>query len=187
MPETGMYRVIHYRHRAPHVNILLEGQEFPKCNRCAAKVRFLFLSAVPQVPETHHCNDAPHVLVVEHEPSEAQKLKRELEADGYRIRVADSYSEAVNLLDAWEFDAVLADVSLGEDGRGLELARTAKSLDPAPLIMLSTAEPTETKLRAAMRLGINYFLLKPINVTELRSALYRMINRRASGMEAPGS
>lgn len=45
-PRSGMYRVVHYAHRIPHDVTVEEGGRFPKCARCAERVRFVYLQEV---------------------------------------------------------------------------------------------------------------------------------------------
>ncbi len=38
--RTGVFRVIHYRHRFSHDVLVLEGDLFPRCHKCGELVRF---------------------------------------------------------------------------------------------------------------------------------------------------
>jgi len=49
VPETGIYRVVHTTHRLPHEVVILRGQRFPKCQRCAENVLFELLHAAPDL------------------------------------------------------------------------------------------------------------------------------------------
>ncbi len=44
---TGLYLVIHAAHRLPHEALLLQGEKFPRCGKCADGVEFELLKAVP--------------------------------------------------------------------------------------------------------------------------------------------
>ncbi len=44
---TGLYLVHHGAHRLPHEALLLGGEKFPRCGRCADRVEFELLKAVP--------------------------------------------------------------------------------------------------------------------------------------------
>lgn len=63
---TGVYRVVHSRHRLPSEVTLVQGHTFPGCSRCRAGVRFEFLRSVqpssdfqinlfnlPELPDRH--------------------------------------------------------------------------------------------------------------------------------------
>lgn len=44
-PASGVYRVIHARHRGEHLVSVLKGDEFPFCRKCRDKVRFVMETA----------------------------------------------------------------------------------------------------------------------------------------------
>jgi hypothetical protein len=46
VPESGIYRVIHYQHRPSHGVTLLQGSSFPPCRECGDHVWFELLRAV---------------------------------------------------------------------------------------------------------------------------------------------
>ena len=39
-PISGIYKVVHLRHRANHEVVAIGGEEFPPCRTCQASVRF---------------------------------------------------------------------------------------------------------------------------------------------------
>ena len=39
-PRSGVYRVYHYAHRAPHEVLIVAGTKFPKCRGCGDRVQF---------------------------------------------------------------------------------------------------------------------------------------------------
>lgn len=47
VPVTGLYVVHHAAHRLPHEALLLKGEQFPRCAKCADQVEFELLKAVP--------------------------------------------------------------------------------------------------------------------------------------------
>jgi hypothetical protein len=50
-PESGVYQVLHYRHRLYHEVIMLRGQRFPKCSDCGNNVRFRLVRSAPLIDE----------------------------------------------------------------------------------------------------------------------------------------
>jgi hypothetical protein len=48
VPESGVYRVHHLKHRASHEAILLRGGLFPECNKCGSAVHFESVAALPR-------------------------------------------------------------------------------------------------------------------------------------------
>jgi hypothetical protein len=49
IPESGIYRVIHARHRLPHEVTLVEGQQFPRCSKCQSDVVFELIHPAPSI------------------------------------------------------------------------------------------------------------------------------------------
>lgn len=47
VPATGLYLVHHSAHRLPHEALLLRDEKFPRCAKCADRVEFELLKAVP--------------------------------------------------------------------------------------------------------------------------------------------
>ena len=45
MPQSGIYRVRHRKHRLPHEVTLLRDNTFPRCDRCKDAVVFELLQA----------------------------------------------------------------------------------------------------------------------------------------------
>lgn len=46
VPNTGIYRIYHNRHRLMHEATLIEANRFPKCKRCNEAVRFVLLRSI---------------------------------------------------------------------------------------------------------------------------------------------
>ncbi len=59
-PVSGIYRVIHNVHRAPHEVLILRGEELPMCRSCKLDVTFTLVEAVEHV--THDMDFAGPVL-----------------------------------------------------------------------------------------------------------------------------
>jgi DNA-binding response OmpR family regulator len=118
------------------------------------------------------------VLLAEDEPGVRFTFKSVLEEAGYKVRAVPSFAEAQNYVRQGDYDAVITELSLEKGELGLELAREAKKRKPAPAVVIYTAEPTVERLRAALALQVDYLALKPVDLDEIRSALFRLISRR---------
>ena len=51
VPESGVYQVLHYRHRLYHDVTLLHGGSFPSCSECGNNVRFRLVRSAPLLNE----------------------------------------------------------------------------------------------------------------------------------------
>ena len=123
-----------------------------------------------------------NVLLAEDEPAVRTTFKSVLEEAGYKVQAVPSFVEAKDSIRQSDFDAIITELSLEKEALGLELAREAKKRKPAPAVVIYTAEPTIERLRAALALRVDYVALKPVDLDEIRSALFRLIARRAAAL-----
>jgi CheY-like chemotaxis protein len=128
------------------------------------------------------------VLLAEPNASVRTTLKAVLERDGYRVRAAPSYAEAVPLLRAEKWELLITEVQLESDELGLKLAQKAKELKFPPAVFLYVSSPDMKQLRTALAVRVDYCAFKPVEVNELRNALRLLVVRRTVSRTArPGS
>ena len=128
-------------------------------------------------------NSRPSVLVVDEEPSVAGTYRMLLEDQGYQVATCDSYDCGHKRLRQQAWDATLIEMELGRSRAGLKLAREAKELDQAPLVILSTGDPTEGALRQALKLRVDYLVMRPAEAEEMTGFLERELARREARRE----
>lgn len=51
IPQSGVYQVLHYRHRLSHDATILQGDKFPGCSECGSNVRFRLVRAAPMIKD----------------------------------------------------------------------------------------------------------------------------------------
>ena len=125
----------------------------------------------------------PWVLLAEDEPGILFTFSAILRQQGYQVGTARTYAEAQERMVAHRYDAMIADLNMERVGLGLELARKAKELDPPPAVVIYTGYPTLEQLRAALALHVDYLALKPVDLEEIKTALHRLVTRRAVSLE----
>lgn len=112
------------------------------------------------------------VLVVDDEPGNLQMLTATLEAEGYEVVTASRGEEALVKLGESPPDVILLDVAMpGMDG--IELCRQINS-DPETThipILLMTAHRRREKRLDGISAGARDFLLKPLDIPDLRIRL----------------
>ncbi|HEY6938304.1 MAG TPA: response regulator [Terriglobales bacterium] len=128
-------------------------------------------------------NKRPWVLLAEDEPGILFTFSAILRQQGYQVETARTYAEAQERMLAHRYDAMIADLNMERVGLGLELARQAKELDPPPAVVIYTGYPTLEQLRAALALRVDYLALKPVDLEEIKTALHRLVTRRAVSLE----
>jgi len=120
------------------------------------------------------------LLLVDDETSILQTLRMVFENEGYQVLTAQSCAEALHLLDnGHKFDAVITDLNMEREDIGLEVARAAQRVKPRPAIVIYTGFASIPNSRAALDMGVDYMAHKPVEISELISALNRLISKRA--------
>lgn len=99
-------------------------------------------------------------------------LDRRYEADG-----AASGTEALSLLEASNYDVVVSDVAL-PDLNGIELLKKAHEQDAdLPVVLVTGAPHVETAIEA-VDYGAFRYLVKPVDLNELRRTVDKAVQRR---------
>jgi CheY-like chemotaxis protein len=121
----------------------------------------------------------PNVLLVDDEESILATLRLVFEAEGYGVHTAHSCQEALTMLqDSVTVDAVITDLNMEKKDIGLEVARFARTLKPAPVVVVCTGYANPDNARRAMALHIDYLVQKPVDLSELKDALRRLLRLR---------
>ncbi|HXH81627.1 MAG TPA: sigma-54 dependent transcriptional regulator [Candidatus Tectomicrobia bacterium] len=117
------------------------------------------------------------ILVVDDEKSILMLLKEALTQWGYQVTTAASATEALEILKAGLFDALLTDVRM-PDMSGLDLLREARKHDESMEVVIMTGYPTIASAVQALKEGAYDYLSKPLLLDELKHLMSRMMERR---------
>jgi CheY-like chemotaxis protein len=113
------------------------------------------------------------LLVVDDNEDNRDMLARRLRRRGYEVSTAESGALALDMIgSASHYDAVLLDVMM-PDITGLEVLaklRTRFNKDQL-IVVMATARSDSEDVVEALRLGANDYVIKPINLDEIISAL----------------
>ncbi len=124
------------------------------------------------------------VLVVDDEQPFLFGVRKLLETDELLVDIAAGFDEAVNLLRARKYGAIVTDINLRsgcENKTGLHLAALAKGIHPRAFVVLITGYRPENLVETMGTLEFDSYVEKPIDVGKLREKLYRLLGLRASG------
>jgi len=122
------------------------------------------------------------VLVVDDEPDVADSTAVLLELEGHEVRVASSGFAALELIPAFQPQAVLLDIGLG----GMDGFETARRLRQLPegrelcLMAVTGYGDTETRI-AALEAGCDHHLVKPVTFAVLNNLLAEVGNAGEKG------
>ena len=114
----------------------------------------------------------PHALIVDDDAHAADALAELVASQGFTTACADSLQAARDLLGT-ATDIVLLDLVL-PDGNGLDLLREATGRNADTQVVVVTGHATLESSIEAMRKGATDYLLKPINLSQLRGVLSRV-------------
>jgi DNA-binding NtrC family response regulator len=116
------------------------------------------------------------ILVVDDDPSVREALVNTLTAD-LEVETADSAERALAALGDCAPDVVLSDVRMpGLDG--LSLLKTVRERAPAVDVVMMSAFDDMPTIVTAMREGAADFLVKPLDLADLRRVLTRVLDDR---------
>src|SRR5262249_55428010 len=116
------------------------------------------------------------LLVVDDEPNVLFSLETGLRSDELEVVTASTGKQGLDLAARCRPDAVLLDVRLG-DLSGLEVFERIHQDDPKlPVIFMTAYTTTETAIEAVKRGAFDY-LLKPVNLSQLRAVVGRAVEQ----------
>ncbi|MDR5857864.1 sigma-54-dependent Fis family transcriptional regulator [Halomonas eurihalina] len=122
-------------------------------------------------------DDTPPILVVEDDPAILELLCEELQDAGYPTLGIDSAERALAHLSHSEVALIISDVRLpGMDGMSL-LEQVRNDDNPVGFIVI-TAFGTIDQAVEALKLGADDFLTKPLDLENLRAAVFRVLEHQ---------
>lgn len=110
------------------------------------------------------------VLVVDNDTGHAEAMSESLSKIGYDCSIAHSGEEATPLLDQTPFEIIVTDLVMPGIG-GLELLAECKERLPEAEVILVTGHGTVESAVEAMRRGAFNYLLKPLDLAQLRAVV----------------
>lgn len=118
---------------------------------------------------------APHILLVDDEPSVLRYTKTVLEIDNYHVETASSGEEALQRINRGPVpNLILLDLLMpGMDG--LQTLANCKKLRPEQKIVMMSCVNDTGKVVQAIKLGASDYLTKPFQPTQLHGAIRRAL------------
>ncbi len=117
------------------------------------------------------------ILVIDDDQSTCELIQDAFEREGWSVAWCLDGEEGLELAREQPFDAVLADVNL-KDVNGLQVCRRLTENLPGMPVLMMTAFGNMPAVITAMRAGACDFINKPVQLTELRGAVERVVRER---------
>ena len=117
-------------------------------------------------------------LVVDDEETVRFFLAEVLQRDGHEVSTATSGEEALERLRETPFDLAVVDLKLGGRIDGLRVLEAIRWRWPSTAVIILTAHGSLESAVAAIREGVDLYLLKPLETDDLRQAAQEALARR---------
>jgi two-component system KDP operon response regulator KdpE len=132
------------------------------------------------MPTDIHPN-AAQIVVIDDEPQIRRFLDISLRAQGYKVGLAASGRDGLELLAAHGADLLVLDIGL-PDMDGHEVLRELRSWSQLPVIML-TVRAGEAEKVSALDAGANDYVTKPFGTQELMARIRVLLRQHAASPE----
>ena len=127
------------------------------------------------------------VLLVDNDFIARSALRRKLEYRGYRVAACENAAEALELLTAGRYDALVSEVRM-PGMSGLKLLRAVRERDAHLPVILVTGNPDLGSASEATENGASQYLIRPVESERMHEAIERAVAEgRKARAEDPGS
>jgi DNA-binding response OmpR family regulator len=124
------------------------------------------------------------LLFVDDEPSIRLTLPPILEKAGFEVHVAESVADALFEINSFQFDALVTDLNIGEEGDGFLVASGMRHIQPNCTVFILTGYPAFETALQAIHSQVDDYLVKPVEIDSLVSALRGKLEKPAGKSEA---
>ncbi|HEX5443547.1 MAG TPA: response regulator, partial [Pirellulales bacterium] len=110
------------------------------------------------------------LLVIDDEPNIRYSIEQVFTGGKIAVLTADSADEGLQLAADHSPDVILLDIRLGSRS-GLEVFHQLRQIDPKSLVIFVTGHGTADTAIEAMKIGAYDYLVKPLDVHQLRQVV----------------
>ncbi len=121
-----------------------------------------------------HGTNGPLVLIVDDSDKAAGALGRLLELEGCRVAYAYNGNQAIEKAERLSPHAILLDINL-PDQDGYTVAKTLRAQGFTGRLIALTGDGSPTAKKLSKEAGCQFYLVKPVSLTELQSTLQELV------------
>lgn len=99
-----------------------------------------------------------------------------LQQQGFDVTAAATVSEALQLINSQQFDALISDLNIGEASDGFTVVSAMRRTQPDCINFILTGYPAFDSALQAIRNQVDDYLVKPANVQQLVTSLQSKLN-----------
>ena len=130
-------------------------------------------------------NRTHRIAVIDDERESLAAISRALRRVGYRVDSWEDSRAAMAQPDRFkQFDLVITDLKMPRV-TGMDLLRAVRAVNPEAGVLMVTGHGTVETAVEAMRLGADDYILKPLDLFELRDRVRQILESRAPGARGP--
>jgi DNA-binding NtrC family response regulator len=118
------------------------------------------------------------VLFVDDERGIRETLSLILLRHGFTVTVAESVQQAVQQIEAQEFDLLLCDLNIERQRDGYAVIRAMREVHPRCVTIILTGHPDLESALEGIHLGVLDYITKPTNADELVALLTAKLTAR---------
>lgn len=118
-----------------------------------------------------------NILIIDDEKDQAEAIAESLRNVGYKCITATNGSEGLDIIKKDRIDVVITDLIMHEID-GMEILKETKEKSPESEVIFITGYGTVENAVTAMQNGASTYLLKPINVNQLRAVVDKVVEKQ---------
>lgn len=122
-----------------------------------------------------------HIVIIEDDEKIARVIQLELEHEGYRVSIAYTGRDGLDLLEEKKADLVLLDVMIPELN-GMEVLRRVRQEDNSLIVIMLTARDTIYDKVNGLDLGANDYITKPFEIEEVLARIRAHLRMREASI-----
>ena len=118
------------------------------------------------------------LLFVDDEVSIRMTLPPVLQRAGFDVRVAESVSDALFEINSRQFDILISDLNIGEEGDGFLVTSAMRHVQPECVTFILTGYPAFETALQAIHNHVDDYLVKPVDIDSLTKTLNEKLRTR---------
>jgi ATP-dependent Lon protease len=126
-------------------------------------------------------NKKSRILVVDDEEIARKNLEHILKKENYTVITAASGAEAIEMMEASDFDVVLTDIRM-EKVDGIQVLEKAKSRYPDSKVIMITGYASVDSAIETLKKGAFHYIAKPFKIDEIRVTVKQAIAKKLSNI-----
>ncbi len=125
-------------------------------------------------------NSNINIIVVDDESIVLSLIRDALEDDEYQLDTALSAAEALKIIEEKKIDLIISDIRMPKMN-GIELVKRTRQTHPDVAVIFMTGYANLNSAKDAIKQGASDYILKPFELTEMRQAVTKAVDRIKRG------